>query len=185
MKNLIELSKTAEKYFHELSTCGDKAKQSYQYILESMDNFLFQQDIPALLELISYIEEGEGYLALQHIGKTTKFLRILHIIELEQKFHQPLFTKDCTNTKMLLEKYMTILFALRRFEFYLSEDSINEAIDYLRTRKVSPFSIHTLIKTENIVTNQTFYELILYTYQSLWNDEEQTLFLSLANGECL
>ena len=179
MKTLSELSKTTEEYFQELSISGDKAKQAYQHILNTLDYALPEQDISVLLKLIPYIEQEDGYLAFQHIGKTRRILHILHMIELEQKFHQPLFINGCTNAKMLLEKYMTILFALRRFEFYLSEDSVDEAVNYLRTQEVSCFSIHALIETENIVTNQTFYELILYTFQLFWTGEEQNQFLAL------
>lgn len=179
MKTLAELTKETEEYFHELSNLGDKAKQSYQHILDTLDCALPKQNISALLELIPYIEEGDGYPAFQCIGKTYRILRILHLVELEKKFHQPLFINECKNAKMLLEKYMTILFALRRLSFCLSEDSVNEAIAYLQTQPVSYFSIHTLIEAESLVTDENFYELIIYAYQSHWSDEDQNNFLTL------
>ena len=177
-----ESTKELEAFFQELSQMSSKAELSYQYLLEHINLALSQHDIPALLKLIPYIETGEGYSAFKYIGKTSRIFRILNIIEFENKFDFPLFLTGCSDTQSLLDKYMITLFALRRLSFRLSENSIDEAVSFLRTVSFSYFCIYVLITTESLTADETFIDLILYTFQTHWSNEDKRNFLTLMNS---
>lgn len=50
----------AEEYFKELAENKDATDKAYQYIQNTMDLSLAQEDTTKLLALIPYIESGEG-----------------------------------------------------------------------------------------------------------------------------
>ena len=168
-----------EAFFLELSIANNNVHQSYEYILKTIDSALLEQNLGALLALIPYMEKGQGNLAFQYLGKLHRILRILHLIEIEIKYQKPLFSHGCIDSKALLDKYMAIVFALRRLSFRLSEDSINEAVSFLYSLPISYFSVHTLIEAESIYADDFFYELLLYVYHSQWSDEDINNFFAL------
>ena len=81
--NLSELRREAEDYFRQVERDLNASNEAYRHILRMRDASLAAEDYTKLPELIPYMEEGEGHLALQYIGKSHRLLRILNIIKLE------------------------------------------------------------------------------------------------------
>lgn len=138
MRTLSDLRQEAEEYFQQMRLDSDAAQTAYQHILTTIDAALAGADYSSLYKLIPYIEEGEGHLAFQYIGKTHRLLRMLNIIALEDKYRKILFCNGCDSAEALWEKYMLTLFAFRRLLFQLSEESV---------RRLSPICRNTLSHT--------------------------------------
>lgn len=179
MKTLSEAEKEAESYFEQLAQDRDATLAAYRHILATIDAALSAADCEALLSLIPYIEEGDGYLPFQYIGKTRRILRILHMIELEHKFQKIPFSEGCRTAADLLEKYMLTLFSLRRLLFQLSEDSVEEAAGYLKTHPVSHFAVYIITQDELLIPSQALYEALIALYSAEWSKEDTRQFLSL------
>lgn len=182
MQSSVQSTTETEQYFQQAELDKDDTKESYQYILSTIDDALNSQNHEMLIELISYIESGKGHLAFQYIGKTRQILRILHIIELEQKYQKIMFSFDCQNVETLLEKYMLTLFAFRRLLFQLSADSVAEAICYLRNNPISHLAAYIIAQDELIIPTDEFYETLASSLADYWTAEDMIQFFTLTSG---
>lgn len=176
------LNLSTDKFFQELDKERDAVRASWTYITDTLDAALKTQDGKALLELIPYIEQGEGALAYKHIGESRTVLRILHITQLELTYQKTPFFMHCADKDSLMEKYMLSLFALRRLFFELSADSVKEAADWLLHNKLSVFAIYVMTQEDLINAGSALYDKIAEICSAYWNDGDKQLFLSLTAG---
>lgn len=181
------LSSESEQYFQQL----DRDKETTQAASLHIDTILDEalgfhergyQDITLLLSLIPYIESGDGEMAYKYLGETHRILRILHIIEMEYKYHMPLFCSHCEGKASLIEKYMLTLFALRRLLFHLSDASVEDAICCLQQNPISVFAVYVMTQDDLILPDRALYEKIVEIYSDYWNESERQLFVSLVGS---
>lgn len=182
MRTQSELCQEAEEYFHQMKLDMDVTNAAYQHILTTLDTALATRDYTALLKLIPYIEEGEGHLAFQYIGKTHRLLRILNIIKLEAGYGKTLFCDGCDTEEALWEKYMLTLFAFRRLLFRLSGESVKEAVTYLQNHPVSHFAAYIMTQGELLIPSQDFYETLTAIYAELWSPADIQQFFALTGS---
>ena len=171
----------AEEYFRQMVLDFDATQNSYQHIFMTIDTALTTKEYDALWGLIPYIENGDGHLAFQYIGKTHRILRILNILNLEKKYRKTLFCQNCNSMNALWEKYILTLFAFRRILFKLSEESQDEAIIYLRNHPVSHFAAYIMTQDELIIPDQYFYETLALIYAHEWSTADVQQFFALIN----
>lgn len=181
MRTSSDLRQEAEDYFHQMNLDFDATQTAYQHILATMDAALAEEDYSSLYGLIPYIEEGEGHLAFQYIGKTHRLLRILNIISLENKYQKILFCNGCDSAEALWDKYMLTLFAFRRLLFRLSEESVSEAVSYLQGHPVSHFAAYIMVQNELLIPDQAFYETLAHIYAQEWSRADMQQFFALAS----
>lgn len=172
----------AEEYFRQMALDLDATRSSYQHILTTLDTALGTEDYDALWKLIPYIENGEGHLAFQYIGKTHRILRILNILHLERKYNKTLFCQGCSSMNSLWEKYMLTLFAFRRILFRLPGESQEEAVAYLRNNPVSHFAAYIMAQDELLIPDQHFHETLATIYSQEWSIDDLSQFFSLINS---
>lgn len=180
MNTPSELCQETEEYFLQLERDKDAAQSAYLHILHTIDAALAGKDYAMLEELIPYIESGDGQFAFQYIGKTHRFLRILNIIALENKYRRPSFCVDCDNADALWEKYMLTLFAFRRLLFQLSDRSTEETLAYLHSRPLSHFAAYMLTQDDRLIPDQKLYENIAAVYAQEWSPSDIQQFFALA-----
>ncbi|MCM1302711.1 MAG: hypothetical protein NC305_06920 [Lachnospiraceae bacterium] len=173
----------AEEYFRQLALDHDAAQSAWQHIITAIDNALGTEDLDALWKLIPYIEEGDGHLAFQYIGKTHRILRILNILRLEHSYHKTLFCQGCDNMDALWEKYMLTLFAFRRILFQLSGESQEEAVIYLQNHPVSHFAAYIMTQNDLIVPDRSFYETLAHIYVQEWSADDMQQFFALTDAD--
>ena len=177
------MSKFSEKetndFFIEFNKRKDTTYQAYELIQKKADFALSQQDYDTLLALIPYMESGEGYYAFRYIGEARRIYRILSIISMEKKFQKSMFCSDCSSLHDLMDKYVMVLFALRRITFNLSVESVDEALYFLQNKNLSPFVVYILTRDELIVPNSNLYETILYLYHDIWSEDDTQQFIAL------
>lgn len=181
MRTLSDLRQEAEDYFRQMELDLDATQNAYQHILDTIDTALADKNYAALRELIPYIEEGEGHLAFQYIGKTHRYLRMLNIIALENKYQKTLFCNGCDNAEALWEKYMLTLFAFRRLRFQLSEESVKQAVVYLQSQPISHFAAYMMVQDELLIPDQAFYETLAFIYAQEWSQTDIQQFFALAS----
>jgi len=174
--------KTAEDYFRQMEREQEITRKSYRHIVTAMDAALAAGDYDALWALIPYIESGDGRLAFRYIGKTHRFLRILNILMLENKYQKILFCQGCSSSDALWEKYMLTLFAFRRLLFRLSESSFAEAVSYLQSCPISHFAAYMMVQDELIIPDQAFYETLASIYDQEWSAEDIRQFFALTDA---
>lgn len=177
-----QLHLSTDKFFQELDETKDAIGASWSHITTTLDTALNMQDSKALLGLIPYIEQGEGMPAYEHIGESRRILRILHIVQLELTYQKTPFFLHCVDKDSLMEKYMLSLFALRRLFFRFSEDSIEEAADWLLHNKLSVFAVYVMTQEDLINADNALYDKIAEICSAYWNDDDKQLFLSLTAG---
>lgn len=180
-KNIAELRREAEEYFRRVEQDLNAANEAYRHILRMLDTSLATGNYTELLKLISYMEEAEGHVALQYIGKSHRLLRILNIIKLELLNGSRPFCHECGSEKALWEKYMLTLFAFRRLIFRLSEESISEAVVYLQRNPLSPLAAFIMTQGELLIPGQDFYETLEDLYWEIWSPGEMQQFQALRN----
>lgn len=182
MKTIDMLNEEAENYFRQLIQDKEITQKAWQTIVNTTDSALKNENANQLLSLIPYIENGDGHFAYQYIGQIHRLLRILHIIELENKYHKKPFSSNCSNYELLMEKYILSLFALRRLLFQLSEESVNDAVSFLKVNLLSPFAIYIILQDDLIIPNAALYQLIAATYDNIWSTNDTRLFFSLTTN---
>ena len=173
------LERAAEDYFRQMEQDQEITQKSYRHILDTLDTALAAGDYDALWALIPYIESGDGHMAFQYIGKTHRFLRILNVLILENKYQKTLFCQGCSSADVLWEKYMLTLFAFRRLLFRLSKESFDEAVSYLQSCPVSHFAAYMMVQDELIIPDQAFYETLASVYAQEWNTADIQQFFAL------
>lgn len=181
MKTLSRLSLETENYFRQMEQDLDATRTAYRHILTTLDAALPKRDYVALDELIPYIENGEGHLAFQYIGKTHRFLRMLHIMELESKYQKIMLCAGCDSAEALWEKYMLTLFSFRRLVFRPSRESEEEAVIYLQNHPVSHFAAYMMVRDELVIPDQAFYETVALIYAQTWSSGDIQQFFALAD----
>lgn len=179
----LSLAQESEIYFQQLKEELPETKLACQYIDNVLNEALKMQDRDAFLSLIPFIESGKGKLAWKHIGETRRILQILSAIRLEVKYHTEIFCTGCLSKAELEEKYLMMLFALRRLIFYLSEESVEEAEQYLKSANLSPFVVHMVLQNELLPADLRIYHRIADLFDGIWNAQEKLLFLQMAEME--
>lgn len=178
----LSIDQETELYLRQLKENQAETDAACQYIDTVLDEALSAQDASGLLPLIPYIESGKGNLAWQYVGETRRILRILHVIRLEIKYQMAPFFTGCQSKKELMERYLVVLFAIRRLAFYLSEESVAEAEQFLRSAGLSPFLLHVILQNELIPCDLKFYDKLSKLLEDTWSKEEGLLFMRLAEG---
>ena len=116
------LEQEAEEYFRQLYNEYPLALKAYETILTSLSTLIKNNDYDNISCLIEYIEQGDGHYAFTYIGSTHRLLRILYILQIENKYLAPSpFSSACDDANELIDKYMLTLFALRRILFHFTE----------------------------------------------------------------
>lgn len=179
--SLTEFLEENEEFFRQQELDRNAAEAAYSQLLTAIDTALATENYTALPELIPYIETGDGYLAYKYIGKTHRWLRILNILTLEQKFHKLLFCSGCHNAEALWEKYMLSVFAFRRLHFRLSPQSAEEAAAYLACNPISPFAAYLIATDELLIPDQSLYSSLASIMRDWWSDEDAQQFFTLAS----
>lgn len=174
--NTPYINQEAEEYFKNLAENKEALEQCYQYICNTLNEGLAEPDFEKLLSLIPYITTGEGHLAFEHIGESRRILRILNIISLELKYCDGTFATECFSKDELMAKYFLTLFAFRRLLFELSEDSVNEATQYLQTSPLSPFGVYILASEELLTPTRSFWETLADIHAPYWSPADMQQF---------
>lgn len=182
MQTLDNILLEAEEFFEKCNKEYPLALSTYDHISQTAEIALQQDDHTLLLSQLSQLETAEGYLSFQYISEARCLLRILNIINLEEKYETTCFAYQIKTKQELMEKYKLSLFALRRILFALSPESAAEAESFLSHNKLSPFAVYILLKEELIIANNLLFQKILKLYHSQWNDNEIQLFQQLISS---
>lgn len=181
MQKLENILLEANQFFKKYNEEYPIALSTYNQITQTVDTALQQNDYALLLSQLKYLESGEGYLAFQYISEARCLLRILNIVDLEEKYQTSSFTSEIDTTQRLIEKYKLSLFSLRRIAFALSSESVADAEYFLDQNHLSPFAIYVLAKEELLIPDSHLFQKIQEIYHLQWTSTEIQLFHQLTS----
>lgn len=173
----------AECYFGQLEEEWPKAEEACRYINDRMREALGDGDDKKLLSLIPYMESGKGKRAWKYMGGVRKLLRVLQTISLETKYRVSPFHSGCRSKDELMEKYQVMVFALRRLETRLSEESVAEAGQFLKGAGISPFGVYLALQNELFLDKTPEHGKLAEVFADVWTEEEKVLFIQLTDME--
>ena len=166
------LEQEAEEYFYKLHNEYPFALEAYNTILSSLNSLIKDNNWNGISSLIEYIENGYGHYAFSYIGLTHRWLRILYILQIENKYpSSTLFSSNCTTANELMDKYELTLFALRRILFHFTEESLTDALTWLQYNTIPYIAIQVILQGENINPDQQFYACLNIIYPGVTNGQ--------------
>ena len=173
----------AECYFRQLEEEWPKVEEACRYINGRMREALADGDDRKLLSLIPYMESGKGKRAWKYVGGVRKILRVLQTISLETKYRMIPFHSGCRSKDELMEKYQVMVFALRRLENRLSEESVAEAKRFLKGAGISPFAVYLALQNELFLDKAQKHGKLAEVFVDTWTEGEKLLFAQLTDME--
>ncbi len=173
----------AECYFRQLEEEWPKVEEACRYINGRMREALADGDDRKLLSLIPYMESGKGKRAWKYVGGVRKILRVLQTISLETKYRMIPFHSVCRSKDELMEKYQVMVFALRRLENRLSEESVAEAKRFLKGAGISPFAVYLALQNELFLDKAQKHGKLAEVFVDTWTEGEKLLFAQLTDME--
>ena len=173
----------AECYFRQLEEEWPKVEEACRYINGRMREALADGDDRKLLSLIPYMESGKGKRAWKYVGGVRKILRVLQTISLETKCRMIPFHSGCRSKDELMEKYQVMVFALRRLENRLSEESVAEAKRFLKGAGISPFAVYLALQNELFLDKAQKHGKLAEVFVDTWTEGEKLLFAQLTDME--
>ncbi len=173
----------AECYFRQLEEELPKVEEACRYINGRMREALADGDDRKLLSLIPYMESGKGKRAWKYVGGVRKILRVLQTISLETKYRMIPFHSGCRSKDELMEKYQVMVFALRRLENRLSEESVAEAKRFLKGAGISPFAVYLALQNELFLDKAQKHGKLAEVFVDTWTEGEKLLFAQLTDME--
>ena len=173
----------AECYFRQLEEEWPKVEEACRYINGRMREALADGDDRKLLSLITYMESGKGKRAWKYVGGVRKILRVLQTISLETKYRMIPFHSGCRSKDELMEKYQVMVFALRRLENRLSEESVAEAKRFLKGAGISPFAVYLALQNELFLDKAQKHGKLAEVFVDTWTEGEKLLFAQLTDME--
>ena len=173
----------AECYFRQLEEEWPKVEEACRYINGRMREALADGDDRKLLSLIPYMESGKGKRAWKYVGGVRKILRVLQTISLETKYRMIPFHSGCGSKEELMEKYQVMVFALRRLENRLSEESVAEAKRFLKGAGISPFAVYLALQNELFLDKAQKHGKLAEVFVDTWTEGEKLLFAQLTDME--
>ncbi len=172
----MELSKNQlekiDEYFEKIRAKREDFASCSSRAEEQLSEYLQSQDLHLLDNLIIYLEKGEGYLLLEIDASYHKLLRILKICQLESMHGFLPFCDGAIDRKSLLNKYDSVIYALRRILFQLSEDSVAQARDFLLDLQPSFFCLLFLLQEQFGQEDRSFFDRVRELMAPLYTDEE-------------
>ena len=173
----------AECYFRQLEEEWPKVEEACRYINGRMREALADGDDRKLLSLIPYMESGKGKRAWKYVGGVRKILRVLQTISLETKYRMIPFHSGCRSKDELMEKYQVMVFAIRRLENRLSEESVAEAKRFLKGAGISPFAVYLALQNELFLDKAQKHGKLAEVFVDTWTEGEKLLFAQLTDME--
>ncbi len=158
-------------------------EEACRYINGRMREALADGDDRKLLSLIPYMESGKGKRAWKYVGGVRKILRVLQTISLETKYRMIPFHSGCRSKDELMEKYQVMVFALRRLENRLSEESVAEAKRFLKGAGISPFAVYLALQNELFLDKAQKHGKLAEVFVDTWTEGEKLLFAQLTDME--
>ncbi len=158
----------------------DKQKQQfslkiYDKIKSCINQCLETQNYDSLFRLLPYYEEPQKFPLLVHSGETYRIYTILQILQLEYKYHKPLYISVTRNYTELLSQYYNTVFSLRRIELNVSDALISQAKEYLLSIPLSCFAVECILNKERFENFDSIYSALLELYWDIWSSSDLLL----------
>jgi proteasome lid subunit RPN8/RPN11 len=162
----------------------DYCMEVYQHMQELADECFRSGEYDKLFELSPYFESPKSYPKFHMTGETYRINILLNIIRIEHSYPGSVpFLSDVDSFESYVEKYTLTIFALRRLELALAEQSMQEARAYLENIHLSPYVAAIIVENERFEKCPRLYWNLYECMADIWTAEEKIFWLKLFDGE--
>ena len=156
---------------------SDEQKQQFSLkihdtIKACVNQGLESKNYTSLFRLLPYYEETEKFPLLVHSGETYRIYTILQILQLEYKYHKPLYISVTRNYTELLSQYYNTVFSLRRIELNVSDALVSQAKEYLLSIPLSCLAVECILNKERFENFDSIYSALLELYWNIWSSSD-------------
>lgn len=172
-----ELIEEAESNMLKREENKDYCFAVYESMHHHFDSCLSRREYEPLLDLLPYFEEPDSYPRLYHSGETRKLHILLNFLKLELKHEKDPFLSTVNDFDGFLNQYLLTVFAMRRLELELSEDSMAWAYEYLTSIPFSVYAARIIAENEYFENYGNLYWNLYTCMKSIWPIEDKILCL--------
>lgn len=167
-----ELITESERNMEQLELDKTSCFQIYATIRNHFNLCLESKDYFRLLELLPYFEDKSAYSQLHHSGETMRIYIYLHILKSEQSAQKEPFVSNVNNYDEFLQQYTLTLFSIRRLEMMLSNESKEEAVNYLHSIPFNIFVARFIVENECFENFTNIYWNVYECMKDIWSTHE-------------
>jgi len=136
----------------------------YYYVKSCINEGLEIKDINKLYHVLDYMG-NEGAILIKYFSDMLRLRRMLQIIKVEYENNlKDSFITGVYDYTMLMEKYITTVFYLRRIEMDYVDGHKNEMIDFFANNKITWVAVYSILINETLVKD---IEIICILYNLL------------------
>lgn len=141
--------------------------QKYGEIRTHIDLCLKNKDYPSLMTLSEYFKEADDKPHLHITSETIRVITLLQFLTMELEIGKTPFISSANDFATFMEQYTLTIFALRRLEFEISDQAMEEAVAYLNSIPFNIYSAMIIIDSEYFENYEKLY-WTLYHNMSSW-----------------
>ncbi len=175
--NLEESIVAFEEYMQQLENDKEYCMNLYAHMRQCFDENLANGTYASLFELLPYFEDPDAYPMFHPSSETKMIFVLLNTLKLELKYGKQPFIQTVHSYAELQEQYALTVFALRRLELALSEDSMNEACSYLRSLPLNVYAAGLIITNEYFENYKRLYRSLYQCMQDIWTSQDKIYWL--------
>lgn len=178
-KQTSDLCRQVDEYFEQYQGKIASAETEWKKITEAIDEGLQENYHEVFHKVSEYMTQGSGKAAAENIGEALRGLRVCNIVDMELEYGMQPLCRECRSLGDLLDKYMLVLFSLRRLCFDLSMESMEEAGAFLTNNQISVICVAVLLREELIAYDDWGLKRICDNMKDVWTKKDVAMLQAL------
>jgi hypothetical protein len=173
-EELKKIDEDYELYEADKTYCMDV----YNHMKEHMDECLKNRQYDRMLELSQYFDSIKSYPKFHMTAEIYRINILLIIVRIESRYFGSVpFLSDIDSYDDCMEQYTLSIFAMRRLELALTEQSMQEACVYLGSIHLSAYTAAIIVENELFEKCPRLYMKLYECMADLWTEEEKVFWL--------
>lgn len=136
-------------------------------LFEAVDAYC-QDSLQVTLEMLEQLVIGaENVMAHEYVMEVARMVCIIRILCLEKKHGFMSFSEGVADSQQLLEKYQSVIYALRRIELGPEQEFAHTGIEWIVMNQISPMAIGVICQEVTFANRTKIYTDLMTFYQSV------------------
>lgn len=180
----MKISNKWDKFIQECELEFNKLEEDksycftiYEKIIQHFNLCLKTKQYKSLLDLIDYFTKPDSYPNFHLTAEMRRTFVLLNILTIELKHEKIPFVSTANDFNSFQEQYILTVFAMRRLELMLSDDSMNEAQSYLLSIPFSMYAARFILENEIFENYQKLYWNLYICMKSAWSATDKIQWL--------
>lgn len=177
-QNLNELFQKSERNLQKLETDKSYCFDLYKTMKQHIDVCLGNKQYEALFDLLPYFENPDSYPQFHNSSETRRIYILLNILKLELKYEKAPFLSTANDFKHIMEQYLLTVFAMRRLELALSEETMAEAAAYLTSLPLTIYAAMFISQNEYFENYKNLFWNLYTCMKPFWSIGDKIQWLT-------